>query len=220
MRVRVKICGIRDKETALKASLAGADAIGFVFANSPRQVKPEVVREITEILPPFVATVGVVANMDVEKVAQIAVSCNLDVVQLHGGESPEYCGKLKEKIRAKIIKSIPVPIETDTEELKRQLAIYEKYVHAFLFDTSFGNTFGGSGKTFNWQILQGLKIEKPWFLAGGLNPENVGKALQQVKPYGVDVSSGVEKAPGIKDYIRIEAFIQAVRRSENEFKKL
>ena len=216
MRVRVKICGIRDKKTALEISRAGADAVGFVFAHSKRQVEPDVAREIKAVLPPFVSAVGVVADMDVEEVAQIAAYCNLDVIQLHGAESPEYCAKLLGKIPAKIIKSIPVPVDIDAVALQDRIATYEAYVQAFLFDTAFGGVFGGSGRTFNWRLLQELKIKKPWLLAGGLNPDNVGEALQIVKPYGVDVSNGVETAPGIKDYTRIEAFIQSVRRWENE----
>lgn len=221
MRVRIKICGLTEEKTAYLAAQAGADAIGLVFAPSRRQIEPELARRIREGLPPFVAAVGVMMDPDLEEALELAESCGLDAIQLHGNESPEFCARLAEKSRCRIIKTFAVSREGEKgEELQRKIEAYRPVVHAFLFDTAVGKSCGGTGRTFNWQVLSRLRIGKPWLLAGGLDATNVGEALRVARPWGVDVSSGVESAPGIKDIMRIEAFIRAVRRYENEINRL
>lgn len=198
--VRIKICGLQDTSTALSAAKAGADAIGLVFAPGRRRVTPEQAREICQALPPLVSRVGVFVDSPAEEVRQIAEFCGLDIVQLHGQESPAYCSKL----RLRCIKAIPVKERLTLE------AVNAYPVSAVLVDTFKPGISGGSGQTFNWQLLEGLAPKPPLILAGGLNPSNVGRAVALVRPYGVDVSSGVE-VNGKKEPALIRAFIQRVR---------
>jgi len=203
MRVRVKICGITDLETARVAEEAGADAVGFVFAASRRQVTPETVREIAGGLPPFVVPVGVFVDAPLEKVKEIAAYCGLGAVQLHGAEPPEYCAALK-KAGLRVIKALRVKGPEDLSGL----GAYP--VHALLLDTFVPSVAGGTGKTFDWKLLKGKVFPVPFVLAGGLTPDNVAAAVKQVRPYGVDVSSGVETA-GRKDPVKIRLFVQRAK---------
>lgn len=193
--VRIKICGLQDIPTALAAARAGADAIGLVFAPGRRQVTPQQARAICQALPPLVSRVGVFVNTPKEEVRQLAHYCGLDLVQLHGQESPEYC----QQLGLRCIKAIP----GDRSSLERA-ADYP--VSALLVD----HVQPGSGQTFDWQILMGVSLKQPLILAGGLHPGNVGRAVAMVRPYAVDVSSGVEFR-GKKDETLIKAFIQRVR---------
>jgi len=199
--VRVKICGITNIEDALLAVELGADALGFVFAPSPRKISPEAAREIIEALPPFVSRVGVFVNQVRDKVEKIAHLCNLDVLQLHGEESSSYC----KAFELKVIKALRVKDSS-------VLDIISKYeVDAFLLDTFIGDKHGGTGKTFDWKIAGEAKSFGEVILSGGLTPENVNEAIVEVEPYGVDVSSGVEAYPGRKDPEKLRAFFNAVR---------
>ncbi|MFZ5646867.1 MAG: phosphoribosylanthranilate isomerase [Bacillota bacterium] len=197
--VRVKICGILDIETALGAVEAGADALGFVFAPGKRMISPEAAREIIKKLPPLVSMVGVFVNRPAGEVVEIASYAGLDTVQLHGEENPEYCKGLG----LKVIKSFPVSCADDLERVERYR------VDGYLLDTSVPGQRGGTGKTFDWKLAAGFKAG-PLILAGGLNPENVREAIEQVKPYAVDVSSGVETG-GRKDMVKIREFIRRVK---------
>lgn len=201
---RIKICGIRDVATGLAAARMGADAIGMVLAPGRRQVSPETAREICQAMPPFVTKVGVFVNSPAEEVRQIAQFCGLDLVQLHGSESAEYCTTLGlDCIKAFAVQDAGTILKANFYPVK-----------AVLFDTFVTGLPGGTGKTFNWHLLDKVKINLPLILAGGLTPENVGRAVALLKPYGVDVSSGVETR-GNKDLDLIKAFINRVREVGN-----
>ena len=197
--VKVKICGITNLDDALTAVEAGADALGFVFCSlSPRRVFPEQAADIIRQLPPFIQTVGLFVNEESSVVNAIADQCGLDIIQLHGEESTHYCNS----IRRRVIKAFRVKDITTLESLSQ----YQ--VSACLLDTWSPAAYGGTGHTFNWEIAaeaahRGYRI----VLAGGLTPENVAEAVQYVAPYAVDVSSGVECSPGLKDAEKIRKFI-------------
>lgn len=188
---KVKICGITNKEDALSACFYGASALGFIFyKNSPRFISPSKVRKIVEQLPPFVTPVGVFVNQKEGAIRDICGFTRIHTIQLHGEETPQACTRLKDY---KIIKAFRVKEGFDFN----QVAQYN--VDAYLFDTYQENIPGGTGKTFSWEILNGQKFRKPFILAGGLNKENISQAINMLSPYAVDVSSAVEKSPGIKD---------------------
>ncbi len=192
-KVRVKICGITRIEDAVAASMAGADALGFVFAPSKRRVTPEVAAGIAAKLDPFVTVVGVFKDAPLEDVLETKRRCRLDVVQLHGSEDESFVSK----IPGKVIKAVTV------EQLDK-----ERYRNADLLVDSPG---GGTGRTVAWESLGAFALKRRLILAGGLTPENVEAAIETVAPYGVDVSSGVESAPGIKDVLKMERFIRKVK---------
>ncbi len=192
IRTRVKICGMTNREEALHAAAEGADAIGFIFAaRSPRYIPPAEAREIIRELPPFMDRVGVFLDEKEEDVEDIASYCGLTTLQLHGSESPEYCGIFSHKV----IKAFQVHPDFDFSVLKA----YEKKVSAFLFDTFHKHKAGGTGEIFDWSLVNSLGTTLPIILAGGLGTENVVRAIQEVKPYAVDVNSTLETAPGVKD---------------------
>ena len=198
--VKVKICGITEVEAALAAVAAGADALGFVFAPSRRRVTKEKAKEIIEMLPPFVDRVGVFVNMPPREVAEIAEFCGLTTIQLSGDEPPDY--PVPE--RYKVIKTFHLREDILLPDLDRYRA------DAFLFDTYRPGCYGGTGETFNWESLQKIASPKPVILAGGLNPVNVQQAILTVRPYGVDVSSGVE-SNGRKDAAKIKEFVKRAK---------
>lgn len=192
----VKICGIQTTESAKVAVEAGADFIGFVFAPSKRKIAPETAAEIAQVIPSTVRKVGVFVNESVENMMDIAKQVGLDVIQLHGDES----AYIAEQLPFQVIKAYSIDqINKDT-------------IHAFpadyyLIDSPTGKHRGGTGKAFDWQLMSELNIDpKKVILAGGLTPENVGVAIKEVEPYGVDVSSGVE-TKGIKEHEKIKQFI-------------
>lgn len=196
--VKVKICGITTKEDALWALECGADALGFVFYNkSPRYIEPGDVKTIISSLPPFATTVGVFVNEDFNEIRDIAYLTGITVIQLHGDESPSYCNL----IEGKLIKAIRVKNEKSIELLKK----YD--VDAFLLDSFDKESYGGSGLTFDWKLATKAKQYGRIILAGGLALDNVEEAVKKVVPYGVDVSSGVEKSPGVKDKKKVKEFI-------------
>jgi phosphoribosylanthranilate isomerase len=203
--VRIKICGLTNKEDALAAAALGADAIGFVFAPSPRQVTPKRAREIVLALPPLVQTVGVFVDEDPEKVASTATFCDLDLLQFHGKEPPGYCSRFGRGV----IKAVRVQNQADLEACSQ----YSAVVGALLLDTYMAGRRGGTGVTFDWSLAQAAKKYGRIILAGGLTPENVGTAISVAGPYGVDASSGLEEKPGIKDNAKMARFIQAVRQA-------
>ncbi len=201
-QVKTKICGMTQLKDALFAVEQGADAVGFIFyKKSPRSVTMKAVREIILELPPFVDTVGVFVNESADRVNKIADYCGLDLVQLHGEESPAFC----RKIHRRVIKAFRV---TDLQSLRQM----EKYpVTGFLLDTFCEDLRGGTGKAFDWNLALPVKKIGPVILAGGLTPRNIGQAVSRVRPYGVDVCSGVEKSPGIKDPEQVRAFLANIR---------
>jgi phosphoribosylanthranilate isomerase len=201
-QIKVKICGMTQLKDALFAVEQGVDAVGFIFyKKSPRAVTMKTVREIISKLPPLVDTVGVFVNESAERVNKIADYCGLDLVQLHGEESPNFC----RKIHRRVIKVFRVK---DLQSIK-QLKKYP--VSGFLLDTFSDNLHGGTGKTFDWNLALPVKKIGPVILAGGLTPRNIRQAVRQVRPYGVDVCSGVEKSSGIKDLEKVRAFLKNIR---------
>ena len=207
LRTRIKVCGITCPEDARIAVAAGADGLGFIFVEgSPRLIDPEMVKTITGELPPFVSRVGVFRDEDIEEVQEIIHYCRLTLVQLHGSESPEYC----HKIPCQVIKSFSIRPDSDNEEL----AAYADVVSGFLLDTYHKDMAGGTGMPFDWNLVEQVKPPGPVILAGGLTPENVGEAIRQVKPFAVDVNSGVEYQPGRKDSDKLKRFVHEVRKAD------
>ena len=201
-QVKVKICGMTNLKDVKVAVDGGVDAVGFIFyKKSPRSVTMQAVREIVLELPPFVDSVGVFVNETAEQINKIADHCKLDRVQLHGDESPAFC----KKIRRRVIKAIRVK---DIQSLKK-LSDYP--VSSFLLDTFSEDQYGGTGKVFDWNLAYPAKKYGPIILAGGLTPINVRQAIQRIQPYGVDVCSGVESQPGIKDHKKMQAFLKNVK---------
>ena len=201
-QVKVKICGMTNLKDVKVAVDGGVDAVGFIFyKKSPRSVTMQAVREIVLELPPFVDSVGVFVNETAEQINKIADHCKLDRVQLHGDESPAFC----KKIRRRVIKAIRVK---DIQSLKK-LSDYP--VSSFLLDTFSEDQYGGTGKVFDWNLAYPAKKYGPIILAGGLTPNNVRQAIQRIRPYGVDVCSGVESQPGIKDHKKMKAFLKNVK---------
>ncbi|WP_457568714.1 phosphoribosylanthranilate isomerase [Desulfurobacterium sp.] len=205
--VKVKICGITNLEDAMAAIDAGADALGFIlFKNSKRCISPLEVRHITRELPPFVTKVGVFVNEDRATVLEILSYANLDYAQLHGNETPAYCEYIGSN---RVIKVFRLQDEKEVNRVRE----YEKVASAVLLDTFDKNSFGGTGKTFNWNIALKVKeiVNLPLILSGGLNPENVSTAIESVKPYAVDTCSGVEVHPGKKDSRKVKDFIKIAK---------
>jgi phosphoribosylanthranilate isomerase len=205
VRVRVKICGITNVEDALAAADAGADAIGLVFAESPRRVTLETARRIVSALLPFVCPVGVFVDAPGEEVIWTAGEAGLHCVQLHGDESPDY-------VRALGAVSVIKAIRAGSREDARRA---DDYASVILLDTASERAAGGTGETFPWEYAEEIARERPIILGGGLTSGNVAEAIRQVRPWAVDVSSGVERAKGLKDAAEIRRFIESVRRVED-----
>jgi phosphoribosylanthranilate isomerase len=201
--ILVKICGITRMLDAKAAVELGADALGFVFAKSPRQISPEKARGIINQMPPFVTAVGVFVNEEPQRIRQIMNFCGLDLAQLHGHETPTTCADLAPGV----IKAFRVR----GEETLTQIKPYKDHVRAILLDTYRKGVKGGTGKTFDWRIAcKAKEIGIPVVLSGGLGPENVREALERVNPSAIDVSSGIEESPGIKDHERMKMFMEKV----------
>ncbi len=200
---KVKICGITSAADALAAAAYGASALGFIFyKQSPRHVTVEDARGILTDMPPFIKKIGVFVNEDSKVVNEIADRTSLDLIQLSGDETPGYCKGLNRPY----IKTIRV---RNRESLN---GINEYDTRYTLFDTHSKGNYGGTGKVFDWDLIQDLPLEKRYIiLSGGLNPENVKGAVKRIKPYAVDVASGVERLPGKKDHEKMKDFIEAVR---------
>jgi phosphoribosylanthranilate isomerase len=204
MRVRVKICGITRLEDALAAAQNGADAIGFVFdSGSPRFVTGERAADIAAALPPFVTKTGLFVDADAGFVRRMLEQVPLDLLQFHGEEKADYCGRF----RRPYIKSVAMDGSVDVSAVA---TVYAD-ASALLLDASVAGVPGGTGQQFDWKLVP-ADAGVPIVLAGGLTPENVAEAIATVRPYAVDVSSGVEREKGIKDAARIEAFMREVGR--------
>lgn len=201
---RVKICGLTSAADALAAVRAGAHALGFVFAPSPRQVSVMTAKEIIKSLPPFVTTVGVFVDRPAEEVEEIVRECGLDLVQLHGRETPAFCARFQG--RAVKVLSMDRGLDMDS------LAAFRPVTRALLLDSGKG----GTGKTFDWQSLPDALDRDHLILAGGLTPANVDEAIKTIRPWAVDVSSGVESVPGRKDIRKMKAFIAQVREADHD----
>ena len=204
MDVKIKICGITNLDDATAAVEAGADALGFMFyEQSPRNVQIECIAKIVQKLPLWVLKVGVFVNPEPELVMTALANCGLNLLQFHGEESPEFCASFG-------VMSMKAFRIKDAESLE-QIPKYRTDI--FLLDSYVAGKQGGTGEKFNWNLAtEAKKFGKPIFLAGGLTPHNVGEAVQEVQPYGVDVSGGVESSPGKKDHGKIWKFIEAARK--------
>ncbi len=207
VRTRVKICGITRMQDAAVAVSCGVDALGFIFyARSPRYISLASAAEIIERLPPFVDRVGVFVDAlidDLDEYAKIGLTC----LQLHGTESVEYCREVRLRLPfCKIIKALRV----ESDSRATLFSPYNSSVDAFLLDTYSKGEKGGTGRAFDWSIIPKLRLQKPFILAGGLSLDNVVRAVSEVRPYGVDINSGVEDLPGEKSHRLIREIFGAL----------
>jgi phosphoribosylanthranilate isomerase len=202
--VKVKICGITNYEDALFAVESGADALGFIFADSPRRILPEAARRIIRRLPPFIKSVGVFVNEAPERITEIVSLCGIDLIQLHGKESPDVCAQFMPRV----IKAIAVK----DDSVFKGIPSYRGNVKGLLLDTYSEKMAGGVGKVFSWDLA--IKIREmgmPIILAGGLRPSNVVAAISIVRPYAIDVNSGVEERPTKKSHVLIKELFDKIR---------
>jgi phosphoribosylanthranilate isomerase len=201
--MKVKICGITECNDALWAVELGVGALGFIFAPSPRQIAPETARSIIKAIPPFVKTVGVFVNAKAAVIREHINYCGLDLVQLHGDEPPDFCRQL-----------MPYTIKAVRIKDESSLSICNAYrtdVRALLLDTYAADKAGGTGKTFDWRLALKIKEEGiPVILSGGLAPANIEEAIRVVRPYAVDVNSGVEERPGKKSFALMKALMEKI----------
>ncbi len=203
MGVTVKICGITSVEDAQAVEQAGADAVGLMFyEGSPRHIALEQAKAIVDSLSNTIVRVGVFVNSEESFVRQAMEICTLNMLQFHGDETPEYCARFE----IMTLKAIRVSDESSLKEMERYSA------DGFLLDAFSENSLGGTGETFNWELAKrATKSGRPIFLAGGLTSENVAEAVKAVRPFAVDVSSGVESEPGKKDAAKVRAFVAAAK---------
>jgi len=206
----IKVCGITNLEDASFAAECGADALGFIFySRSPRYVAPERAKKIIEKLPDRVAKVGVFVNQELQKVKKTVEFCDLDLVQLHGDESPEYCRQFPSSL---LIKAFSSRRASDLRGLRNYP------VRAIVVDTYDPLRYGGTGKRSNWRLAVKVKETHSLILAGGLNTGNIREAIDIVAPHAVDINSGVESSPGRKDHKKVRAIIEIVRSMEGKGK--
>jgi len=212
--IRVKVCGLTNVDDARAAARAGADLLGFVFAESPRKVSPEKVREIVEAIRregfSLPALVGVFVNEPAGEVIGTCFDCGLTHAQLHGDESPDYCRAVA-RAGIGVIKAFRIKDRQSTEGM-----IHYDAVDYFLCDTYAPDRAGGTGRAFDHSLVADLTSDFQLILAGGLTPENVAEAVRLVAPWGVDVSSGVESSPGRKDHGKVEAFIRNAKEAASK----
>jgi phosphoribosylanthranilate isomerase len=202
---RIKICGITNKADAVDASGLGVDMLGFVFyKKSKRYVEPEVVIDIVNQLPPFITRVGIFVDEVRSAVSEIAETCSLDMLQFHGKETPGYCDKFMDFY--KVIKAFRIKDKDSLNGVNKYSADF------YMLDAYSAGSAGGTGRSFDWDIISGFEFLRPVILSGGLTPANVAQAIGIFSPYGVDVSSGVEKSPGRKDLNLMKRFVENVRK--------
>lgn len=207
--MRVKICGITQPEQGKAIAQLGATTLGFICVSaSPRYVTCQQIRAVVAQLPDNIDCIGVFANAAIEEVCQIFADSGLTGVQLHGDESPEYCFKLRQVLaNGEIIKALRVK----NSQALEQIDIYTNCVDTLLLDAYHPQQLGGTGKTLDWDTLAAFNPQLPWLLAGGLTPDNILNALSQVIPHGIDLSSGVESAPGNKDLQKVSQLFEQLK---------
>ncbi|CAL61398.1 N-(5'-phosphoribosyl)anthranilate isomerase (PRAI) [Herminiimonas arsenicoxydans] len=212
-RTRIKICGLTRAEDMQDALAAGADAIGFVFyARSPRYIAPDAAAQLIAQLPPFVSAVGLFVNAGVEEVQAVVAQTSIALLQFHGDETVTECAAIAAAVNRPFIRAIRVKPDTSAADLLKYESDYRAASRLFaglLLDT-YVDSYGGSGKVFDWSLIP-ANIAPRVVLSGGLSAQNATDAVQRIRPYAVDVSSGVERDKGIKDVAKINAFIAAVR---------
>jgi phosphoribosylanthranilate isomerase len=210
--VQVKICGITNKDDALYAAKCGAAALGFIFyPPSQRYIKPEDAKKIISALPEKLMKVGVFVNERPEEIKRVMEYCALDMIQLHGDETPDYCRQFP---AFPIIKAVSLNNDDDVEYACRF------NVAAILVDSRSDGLYGGTGKKSNWELASRVGNKKPLILSGGLNTENIAEAIDKAAPAALDINSGVELSPGIKDHAKIERLFAAIRKADTTSKKL
>ncbi len=207
--MRVKICGITKVEQGKAIASLGATALGFIcLEKSPRYVEPASIKRIVEQLPPKIDRIGVFVNDDREKIIRVVAEADLTGVQLHGDESPQLCQQLRQQLAGiEIIKALRIK----TQESLAAANAYSDCADALLLDAYHPQLRGGTGQTIDWDFLATFKPSLPWLLAGGLTPENIIAAISQVRPNGIDVSSGVERSPGDKDLDKVAQLLAKVK---------
>jgi phosphoribosylanthranilate isomerase len=202
--IPVKICGITNLDDALCAAQSGARAVGFIFyRKSPRYVSPELVKIIVQNLPRRMATVGVFVNEDAEKINETVAFCGLDLIQLHGDETADFCRRFPSD---RLIKAVSLQKESDIIVLRGYA------VRAILIDSRDAGLYGGTGKTVDWKLAQEVKKSHPLILSGGLNAGNIRQAVEMTTPDAVDINSGVEISPGKKDHEKIKKIIEIIKK--------
>lgn len=208
-RTRIKMCGMTREKDIEAGIQQGLDALGFIFyEKSPRNVSPDFVRSVVAKMPPFIDCVGVFVDRGRKEVEEIIEYCSLSYAQLHGSETPKYCERVRRHASpCHVVKAFRVGVESKSQDFSP----YDDVAHGYLLDTYVKGNAGGTGKTFDWSLIDHLKLQRPMILAGGLSPDNVEEAIRTVLPFGVDVNSGVEIEPGIKDHKKIQDFVHKVR---------
>lgn len=207
-RTMIKLCGMTRREDIVFAVNMGVDALGFILAESPRQVSLERVRELCHNLPPFINRVAVVVNPEPEEVAEIEKSRLFDYIQFHGSEKPEL---LKDTV-LKSIKAISIAGEKDLAEVEK----YKESADYLLFDTKIGSQSGGTGESFDWSLI--TELELPYILAGGLGADNIEDALKKLNPLAVDINSKVENEPGKKNHRLVKKTVDKIKRFQPKSK--
>lgn len=210
--MRVKICGITKLDQACAIAQLGANALGFIgVEHSKRYLPPEAMAAITADLPSDISRIGVFANSDLETITTVVQKGNLTGIQLHGQENPQFCHQLRCQFpNLEIIKTIAVKDQSSLS----QIEAYQDTVDTFLLDTYHPQKLGGTGQAFNWNYLQKFNLSCPWFLAGGLHPNNIEQALTVTQPHGIDLSSGVERAPGDKDLALVSQLLASLQKMQ------
>jgi phosphoribosylanthranilate isomerase len=203
--MKVKICGFTNKNDVLNAIALNVDAIGFIFyENSPRYISIEKMESFIVDIPPFLHTFGVFVNASKEYILEAFHRCKLSGIQLHGEEPPEFCMNFS----VPTVKALRIKNESDIHQIPK----YKGCVNGILLDTKVEKIHGGSGKTFDWGLaIKGKAYDIPLLLSGGINSNNIEKAIKMVNPYGIDISSGVEKEPGIKDYHKMKEIVAVIK---------
>ncbi|MGB5770990.1 MAG: phosphoribosylanthranilate isomerase [Crocosphaera sp.] len=199
--MRVKICGITQAQQAQAIASLGATALGFIcVGRSPRYVNAQQIQAIIETLPTQVDCIGVFANASLTEIEQVLKATKLTGIQLHGDESPQFCAQIKQLFpHLEVIKAFRIK----TVQSLSEIAQYVEEIDTLLLDAYHPQQLGGTGKTLNWDTLGTFKPDIPWFLAGGLTPDNIQQAFQFLTPDGIDLSSGVERSPGDKDLSKV-----------------
>ena len=207
-KIKIKICGITRKEDALLAVELGVWAVGFIFVkNTPRYISPEKASEIIKELPENLIKIGVFADISLEEIKNIAIQAGITKIQLHGGETPEFCENLAKLTGKEIIKAIRVKSKEDLQLIHQ----YKDKVSFILLDSYSETELGGTGKVFDWEIAKKAKeYGIPVILAGGLNPDNAKHAYETIIPYALDISSGIEISKGVKDHEKIKKLFIAI----------
>jgi phosphoribosylanthranilate isomerase len=217
-KTRIKICGLTLFEDVRRVVAAGADALGFVFyPASPRYVSPELAAQLLQELPPFVVSVGLFVNASKAELQEVLARVPIQLLQFHGDEMPEQCHALASAVNRPFIRAFRVKPDTSAQDLLECEKTYRAASPLFnglLLDT-FVDSFGGSGKVFDWSLIP-KELAPLVVLSGGLNVQNATDAVRRVRPFAVDISSGVELSKGIKDIAKVRAFVEAVRLADNQ----